>query len=73
MDPDTAWSDLALAHREQRWDDCSEPAAALADWIESGGFIPADLERQNFLGRTTLIAWLRTYARPTAPRMESTQ
>jgi hypothetical protein len=64
MDPDVAWDEFALAHAEGRWADCAEPAEALAEWLERGGYIPAGMaERNPAHYRPSLVSWMRGWAR----------
>jgi len=62
MDPEITWSEFQLAWSEQRWSDAAEYAVALADWLESGGFIPKGMEDYNGrYDRAALISWMGSY------------
>jgi len=40
MDPNQVWSDLARAIERDDWDEATELAEMLVDWIERQGFPP---------------------------------
>lgn len=40
MDPNTVWSDLARAIERDDWNEATELAEMLVDWIERQGFPP---------------------------------
>lgn len=48
MDPSAAWNSLLMAYATKQWADAIEPAEALLDWLNGGGFAP-----QPTIGSTT--------------------
>lgn len=40
MDPNQTWSDLSRAIERDDWDEATDLAEALVDWIERGGVPP---------------------------------
>jgi hypothetical protein len=63
MDPEVTFSEFQLAHAEGRFVSCGEHARNLADWLESGGFIPENMKELNpDRTRSQLIDWMRAYA-----------
>jgi hypothetical protein len=63
MDPSLTFADFLLALAEGRFACAAEHASNLRDWLDKGGFLPADMvERNPEITRQQAIDWLGAYA-----------
>jgi len=58
MDPSQTWSDLARAIERDDWDEATELAEMLVDWIERQGFPTCDSDRRRHAAELERTIWI---------------